>query len=223
MENYLASSIEQHDKWWGRMIYYPILTQIPIIPHFYDENDSFSYKKLNFIKESEKEKESIDNIIEGSEVKTTKIKNKKNNEVKNTTITLAVSSKDKKKASYVTSYCSPINFLTPHKFMRTLFSDYVIDGVINTPINVFPVSCCLNDPSSIGTDSVRIKELIGMGFVQRLVIGTMVEALMYKKTEMLDTSISDVLKNNKFKPSNIPLVVSYVIVNIKILKQDGRE
>jgi hypothetical protein len=64
-ENYLASSIEQFDKWWAKMVYYPTLSQLPVLPHLYDENDSFTSKKLNFIREYEKEKDNIEFLVDG--------------------------------------------------------------------------------------------------------------------------------------------------------------
>jgi len=99
--------------------------------------------------------------------------------------------------------------------MRSLISDYVIDATFDTPVYVYSTSCTTYKENTIGTDSVSTDNFVGIPFCQRLIAGTVAEAHLYKKTEKLESNvlISEVLKNGKFKPSNLPVVVSYVIMD----------
>lgn len=203
--NFLSNWLEKYDGWYSRHVYYPFLSPLPIVPCLKTDNDPSQNPT------------DLTNLRRGS--------------AQRSVVSIRTSMKPssfklhaKRRKAVMPGYEAPVSYLTPHRFMRSLLNNYFIDAHRPLPVHFYNVQCLSNEVVSIASPGTegrqqqqilqtrsKVKEYVSICFCQRLDVGIIAESLQTQKTERLDnTTLEDIRNHRQFKYSGINLSISYV-------------
>lgn len=128
--NYLSNWLEKYDGWYSRHLHYPCLSPIPIVPFLKSDNTKSMALTTTGSRRS--------TMITGKRA-TTVIQRSKS------VFGSPIKSYSKKDPVKVGQYKAPKKFLTPHKVLRTLLSDYFVDATNAMPVHIYSLQCLTNE------------------------------------------------------------------------------
>ncbi|KAL0481004.1 hypothetical protein AKO1_013663 [Acrasis kona] len=240
-QNHLSNWLEKYDGWYSRHIHYPALSKINLVPQL-KPTKRFIPIDPSMLQEEEEEEvtkggrtkrnntmtsqaggsnsvNSGSGSREGSSGQGANNAEKSASHRKSVLIASPVKSVQKRRPVTGSQYKAPTKFLTPHRFMRTLLSDYAIDAQETLPVHIYNVQLLCNEVTSTpqGNNQAskikgrRVVSFLSLCFCQRLDIGIYAEALQYQKDNKMEgLHLEDILQHKQFKYSGVQLNVSYV-------------
>jgi hypothetical protein len=214
--NYLSSWLEKYDGWYSRHLHYPMLARINMIPQLKPTRRYLPHNSGSSDSSGDNSQDGIDDSKNRQKRNT--IVNQPNLNRRSVLIASPVKTYNKRRTVQVSNYKAPTKFLTPHRFMRTLLSDYVIDANETLPVHIYNVQCLCHEVmiAQQGTQSTRtrgrrVQSFLSLSFCQRLDIGVYAEALQFQRDNKLDgMSLEELVQHRQFKYQGVQLNVSYV-------------
>jgi hypothetical protein len=215
--NYLSSWLEKYDGWYSRHLHHPMLARINMVPQLKPTRRYLPPSSSGGSQEANSpETDSGGDTSARTKRNTIVVNNNTVGSRKSTLISSPVKTYIKRKTVTAGPYKAPTKYLTPHRFMRTLLSDYVVDANETVPIHVYSVQCLcneviMNQQTKSMVKGSKVKSFISLSFCQRLDIGVYAEALQFQRENRMDgMPLEELVQHRQFRYQGVQLNVSYV-------------